>query len=152
MTIFVSLALGVPFRQRRVSLAWPEINLIRVEKVLGIAPIDTLPHEDFEQVGIDVAVAGEFLHDLQSLRQLHAPLIGPVAGRECLEDVRDGHHARLQRHLLTRQAPWIALPIHALVMAAGKLGDIPEMPGPRQRFEHPDRCDDMMIDNIVATI
>lgn len=41
------------------------IDLRRVEEAFGVGEVHAPTHEHFEQVGVDVAVLAEFLHDVE---------------------------------------------------------------------------------------
>src|SRR6266853_351264 len=53
---------------------------------------------------------------------------------------------RLHRHLLSLQSTRITLPVHALVVTPGVLRNVTQMLRPRQRFQHLDGRNDMVID------
>ena len=95
-----------------------------------------------------MAVEAEFSEDVQRLRQSLALLVGPVFRGERLEDVCDAHDPRLHRHLVPHESFRVALSIHALMVTAGVLRHVLQVARPRQGFEHLDRRDDVMIDDL----
>lgn len=80
-----------------------------------------MPHEDTEQVRINVAVEAELAEDGRSFGQAHRSLVGAVFRSERFEDIGDAHHPRLHDHRVARQSARVALAVHALVMATGVL-------------------------------
>src|SRR5262249_32521022 len=88
------------------------VDLVRVEELPGVGVVDLLPHEDVEEIRVDVAVQLELAEYRQRLGERLALLVGPVLRRQRLEDVGDAHAARLDRHLLALQPPRIALAVH----------------------------------------
>ena len=52
----------------RLCLKIDLVDLGRIKKLFCITPVDTLLDEDVKQVGIDVAVIFELVHDRQRLR------------------------------------------------------------------------------------
>src|SRR5262245_38452848 len=125
------------------------VDLLRVEEHLGVALVDLALDEHVEQVRVDVAVLLHAAEDLKRLGQRLALLVGTVLGGERLEDVGDAHAARLHRHLLAREALRVALAVHALVVAAGVLGHVGQVLRPRQRLEHLDGRDDVVVDDLA---
>jgi len=62
------------------------------------------------------------------------------------------HDPGLNGHLLPGQAAGIALSVHALVVAPGVLRHFAQVCGPRQRLEHLDRGDDVMVDRFALLL
>src|SRR5712692_10693366 len=85
------------------------VDLIRIEKLLGVAEIDLLADKYIEQVRVDVPVQPEVSEDLQRLGKRLAALVRPVLGGQRLENIGDSHDPRLHRHLLAAEAPGVAL-------------------------------------------
>src|SRR5262249_28108635 len=87
------------------------VVLVGVQELLGVGLVDLLPHENVEEIRVDVAVELEFSEYGQRLGQRLALLVGSVLRRERLEDIGDPHAPRLNRHLLALEAPRVAFTI-----------------------------------------
>src|SRR6266545_3617849 len=91
------------------------VDLIGVEKLLGVAQVHLPAHKYVEQVRVDVSVQLEVSEDLQRFGKRLAALVGPVLGSQRLEYIGDPHDPRLNRHLLPFQSTSVTLPVHAFV-------------------------------------
>src|SRR5882672_6127115 len=80
------------------------VDLIGVEKSLGVTQVDLLANEYVEQVRVDVSVQPEVSEDLQRFGKRFAALVRPVLGSQRLENIGDSHDPRLHRHLLQPQS------------------------------------------------
>src|SRR6266481_3577375 len=106
------------------------VDLIGVEKLLGVTQVHLPTHKYVKQVRVDVPVQLEVSEDLQRLRKRLAGLVGSVLGRQRLENIGNSHDPRLHRHLLPTEAPRVALSVHALVVAPRVLGHVAQVLGP----------------------
>src|SRR5216117_1145245 len=122
------------------------VDLIGVEKLLGVAQIDLLANEYVEQVRVDMPVQPEVPENLERFGKRLAALVRSVLRGQRLENIRDPHDPCLHRHLLPLQSTRITLPVHALVVTPGVLRYVTQMLRPRQRFQHLDGRNDMVID------
>src|SRR5258706_8608648 len=124
------------------------VDLIGVEESLGVTQVDLLANEYVEQIRVDVPVQPEVSEDPEGLGKRFTALVRPVLGGQRLENIGDSHDPRLHRHLLPLQSTRVALPVHALVVTAGVLRHFGQVFGPRQRFQHLDGGDDVVIDRL----
>src|SRR6266704_5779566 len=128
------------------------VDLIGVEKLLGVAQINLLADEYVEQVRVDVSVQPEVPENLQRFGKRLAALVRPVLGGQRLENIGDPHDPRLHGHLLALQPTRITLPVHALVVTPRVLRYVTQMLRPRQRFQHLDGRNDMVIDLLLRLV
>src|SRR5882762_6628037 len=128
------------------------VDLIGIEKLLGVAQINLLADKYVEQIRVDMSVELEVSEDLQRLGKRLAALVRPVLGGQRLENIGDPHYPCLHRHLLPLQSTRITLPVHALVVTPGVLRDFTQMLRPRQRFQHLDGRKDMVIDLVSLLV
>ena len=91
-------------------------------------------------------------HDPQAFRQLLARLVGSIAGGERLEDIGNRHDPCLYRHFLAAQTARVAGAIHFFVMTARILGYVLQVLRKRQRFEHLDGRDDVIVDDLALLV
>src|SRR6185436_9099610 len=91
--------------------------------------------EEFEEFGIDFTVFDGETENVQRALQRNGLLIRAVGGGECVEDVRDRHHAGLDRDLLRGELERIAKAVESLVVAARNHGNALDLFGPRDLLQ-----------------
>ena len=101
------------------------------------------------KIGVEVALLAHIANDLQGLRQWQWPSIRSIGSRQGFKSICQGEHSCLQGQFFRRQPPRVAFTVKALMMGAGNRRNFSQMIGKRQRLEHVDGCDDMILDRLA---
>src|SRR5690349_14219653 len=92
-----------------------------------------------EQLAVQHPAFHFLRHDIERARERHGPFVWAVRGGERVEDVRDRHHARLNRDLRGAHVPRVAGAVELFVVSIGDLRNLLQLLGPRNREQEPER-------------
>src|SRR5262249_38724370 len=122
----------------------------RTPRTCRLSGEDTVPDlrldEDPEQLGVTLPALDLVGDDVERLVDGHRLLVRAVAGGQRVEDVADGHHARLDPNLLGLEPARIAGAIELLVVRARDLRNRAQAPPPRNGLEEVVGVDDVALD------
>src|ERR1051326_3698467 len=111
-----------------------------VGKWLNLPALEDLRvEEELEQFRIELTIFYGELQDVERALQVHGLLVRAVAGRKCVKNIGDGHHARLHRNLRRAQLVGITSSVQLLVVSARDVGDGADLSGPRNLLQEVER-------------
>src|SRR5215831_18472551 len=107
---------------------------------------DACCNEARQEVFVEHALPRLHRQDLEGALPWDGPLVWAVLRGESIEDVGDGHDARLHRDRLAGDGSRIAAAVELFVMAERDLRNAPELTRPRNLLEEPIGMRDVRLD------